>query len=66
MEIRSILVSACTIYCGLYFLTDDLGEESKIILFVIIVVTNVYFLYYWLTKMFGVGIELLGRKIPCI
>ena len=45
MEVRSILVSAVTIYCGLYYLTGDLDYTSKVIFFVIIVVVNIYFLY---------------------
>mmetsp|Transcript_19392 Transcript_19392/g.3162 ORF Transcript_19392/g.3162 Transcript_19392/m.3162 type:complete len:105 (+) Transcript_19392:7018-7332(+) len=66
MEVRSILVSAITIYCGIYFLVGGLDENSKLALFCIILIANVYFLYYWLVKMFGVGLEMLGNKIPCI
>ena len=52
MEVRSILVSAVTVFCGLYYLTGDLDYDSKVIFFVIIVVVNVYFLYIWVTGMF--------------
>jgi hypothetical protein len=48
MEIRAIIVATVTIYCGLYYLTDDLNEVSKINLFVIMIVSNVYFLVYWI------------------
>ena len=66
MEVRSILVSAVTIYCGLYFLTGTLGNNTKLIFFFIIVIANAYFLLYWLFKLFGVGISLIGNKIPCL
>lgn len=66
MEVRSILTSAITIYCGIYFLVGGLDEDSKLALFLIIVIANVYFVYYWIVKMFGAGLELLGNKIPCI
>ena len=56
MEVRSILVSAVTIYCGLYYLTGDLDYTSRVIFFVVIVVANVYFLYIWITGMFGAGV----------
>ena len=38
---RSIVVSGITMYSGLFFLTDALGEEAKIIFFLIIVIANV-------------------------
>jgi hypothetical protein len=63
MEIRAIIVATVTIYCGLYYLTDDLDEPSKILLFVCMVVANVYFLIYWCRKMFGAGIYLAREKL---
>ena len=56
MEVRSILVSTVTIYCGLYYLTGDLDYVSRVIFFIIIVVANIYFLYIWITGMFGAGV----------
>jgi hypothetical protein len=66
MEYRSILVATVTIYCGLYYLTKDLEDTSKIILFVVIVVINAYFLIYWIRKMMGAGISFASTKIPCL
>jgi hypothetical protein len=63
-ESRSILVSAITIYCGLYYLTGHLDYYTRLWLFVVIVVANVYFLFYWGRKMFGAGIEVLIQKVP--
>lgn len=60
MEVRSILVAAVTIYSGLYFLTGDLGDTSKLIFFSLIVIANAYFLLFWLGKMFGVGLKLIS------
>ena len=66
MEVRAILVSAITIYCGLYYLTGDLDYTSAVIFFLIILVVNIYFLYIWIIAMFGAGIEVLAKKIPWI
>lgn len=64
-EMRSILVAAVTIYCGLYYLTDDLDETSKTLLFVTIVLANAYFLLTWMHKMLGVGMLVLLKWVPC-
>ncbi|CAG9330615.1 unnamed protein product [Blepharisma stoltei] len=66
MEVRSILVAAVTIYCGLYYLTGSLDFYSKTIFFILICVANIYFLYYWLKKMFGVSLQVLSNLIPCL
>jgi hypothetical protein len=64
-EMRSILVAAVTIYCGLYYLTEDLDETSKTLLFVTIVLANAYFLLTWMHKMLGVGMLVLLKWVPC-
>ncbi|CAG9326024.1 unnamed protein product [Blepharisma stoltei] len=64
MEIRSILVATITIYCGLYYLTGALNEATKVVFFIAIVLVNAYFIYYWVLKMFGAGIQYLSEKIP--
>ncbi len=66
MEYRSILVATVTIYCGLYYLTKDLSEETKIMLFVIMLAVNAYFLTYWIYKMFGAGMSIAKQKMPCL
>ena len=66
MESRSIFVATITIYCGLFYLTEALDEYTKIILFVVIVCANVYFLLYWCTKMFQVCLNMAKKKLPCL
>ena len=65
-EMRSILVSAVTIYCGLYYLTEDLDETTKALLFVTIVAINAYFLLTWGRKMLGAGVLILLKYVPCV
>ena len=55
----SILTAATTIYCGLLFLTDDMGEEMKIILFIAIVLSNAVFFFSWI---FGI-VEAYAVKV---
>jgi hypothetical protein len=47
LEKRGILVATLSVYCGLYFLSDDINDRAKLGLFVVIMVVNAYFLVYW-------------------
>jgi len=66
MEMRAILVAAVTIYCGLYYLTDDLSEIAKIVIFVIMIVINLHFLLYFLSKLGISMISIIGKSLPCL
>ena len=48
LEATSILVAELTVYCGLFYLTGDIGPETKIIMFLIIVTSNAFFVGLWL------------------
>jgi hypothetical protein len=50
LETYSILVSLVTIYAGLYYLTNDLGIQGEIILFIIILIFNLLFIQLWIRK----------------
>ena len=65
MESRSIFVATISIYCGLFYLTKDLDDATKIILFLVMVFVNLYFLLYWCTKMFQAGLIMIKKKLPC-
>lgn len=64
LEQRAILVSAVTLYCGLFFVSDALNTYTKILLFVAIVLTNVYFLGLWMYRICITGCTILLMKIP--
>ncbi|CAG9323993.1 unnamed protein product [Blepharisma stoltei] len=66
LDLRAILVSGLTIYCGLFYLTGDIVYAVKIVLFIIIVVVNFYFLFYWASNMTGVGLAILYSKLGFI
>jgi hypothetical protein len=51
LEKKSILCSAVTIFCGLYFLTNSLSNLVKLVFFFIILGANLYFIFYWLKGM---------------
>jgi hypothetical protein len=53
LELMSILVTAVTIYSGIFFLTGDLSEEAKIIVFVLMVLSNFIFLAFWIYLTFA-------------
>ena len=62
MEMEAILTSAITIYCGMFYLTESIGDDFKTILFVIIIMGNGYFLLYWLYYMFRAIIGVFGQE----
>ena len=65
METKSIIVSGVTIYCGLYFMTNILNSDAKIVLFCIIVLVNAVFVFYWAFYTFGYYLTSLLMKINC-
>lgn len=60
MEMRGILCAAVTVYCGLYFLTGDLAQYQKYFFFVMIILVNVIFVYYFATQLAGVPMPVVG------
>ena len=65
MELRAIIVSAVTIYSGLFFLTGDLADEAKIMMFVVMILSNLVFLSYWGYFTFGYYIGKIYIKLNC-
>jgi hypothetical protein len=64
LEFRSVLTSSVTIYCGLFYLTDDLEEIMKVVLFLLIVGVNAYFLLYWLESYLFMWLVTLAQSYP--
>jgi len=67
LEIKSILVSAVTIYAGLYYDTrsmsnSHIGQVINMLLFILIIVTNAYFLVTWLVYISPVIFATLREK----
>jgi hypothetical protein len=51
LERLSIIVSAVTIYSGIFFLTKDLDNTGELLIFVVMAISNIAFLGYWLYHM---------------
>ena len=64
MEMEAILTATVTIYCGMYYLTQSIGDIFKTILFIFIIIGNSYFLFYWLYYMCQAVIDLSVKFIP--
>ena len=62
----SILTAATTIYCGLLYLTERMGDEMKIFLFVLMAIANAIFLISWLFGILEAYAILLSAKNPKI
>jgi len=66
LETSAIFTATVTIYCGVYYLTNDLDEYSKILFFVLMLGCNAYFLVFWLKYMLKAGVEALLNAFPRI
>lgn len=62
MELKAIFVAGVTIYCGLYYLTKDINEYLKVFLFVLILLANTYFLYFFVVSFGKVILSMLGSR----
>jgi len=71
LELKSILVSAVTIYAGLFYQTESLCEcqtatEVNILLFIVIIASNAYFLLSWTRNIIPMIINSLRRRLTHI
>ena len=66
MEVEALITASLTIYCGLYYLTQDIGEIFKLVLFIIIVFCNCYFLILWLYWMIKAVMDMVVKLIPAL
>ena len=62
----SILTAATTIYCGLLYLTGDMGEEIQLVLFALILLSNAVFFFTWLWAILEAYALLVMQKRPKI
>jgi hypothetical protein len=66
MEFRSVLVAAVTIYCGLYYLSKDLGDVAKVLFFLVMLLVNLYYLAYFSSNLFRVVAVKLATVHPLL
>ena len=66
LEQMSILTAATTIYCGLLYLTGDMGEGMKLFLFALILLSNAVFLVVWLYGIIEAYALVMSEKRPKI
>jgi len=62
LEQRGVLVGGITIYCGLYSLTQGLDTPSQVVLFIILLGANVYFLSFWIYKVAAASWSMLMQR----
>ena len=60
------MVATVTIYVGLFYLTDDVTNNGRLFLLSLLIIANLYFLIFWLYKMFYSGLNLIRDKIPAL
>ena len=64
METEALFTATITIYCGLYYLSNSIGEELKLVLFLVIVIGNAYFIFYWIYYMLQALVDMLIKFFP--
>jgi hypothetical protein len=66
MEFRSVFVASVTIFCGLYYLTKDLGDVAKVLFFLVMLLANLYFLSYFTSNLFRAMAGKLANLHPLL
>ena len=66
LENSAVFTATITIYCGIYYLTGDLDEYSKVLFFVMMLGCNLYFLGFWLKCMLKSVVEAFINAIPAL
>lgn len=64
MESEALFTATLTIYCGLYYLSNAISERLKMLLFIIIVFGNSYFILYWIYYMIQALINIFIKYSP--
>ena len=59
LELLGISTATITIYCGIYYLSGDLGEFIKFVLFLCMVTSNLLFTLYWLKYSLKAVLDML-------
>ena len=63
LEVKAILVSALTIYSGLYYDTNELSVIIKVLLFCLMVFSNAYFLISWIRLVSPVLMRTIRERL---
>ena len=64
MENEAMITATLTLYCGLFYLTNDIGSIFQVLLFIAMVIGNTYFLFHWLYWM-GIAIgDIIIQHLP--
>jgi len=62
LELRGILVGGVTVYGGMYSLSGSMDDSSMIIIFIVIVCLNAYFLGFWLMRVVMASWKILSKR----
>jgi len=66
LEVKSILVSAITIYSGLYYATKHLNPTTNVALFILMILANAYFLVSWIRVVSPVLVRTLRERFSAL
>jgi hypothetical protein len=66
MEYEALFTASLTLYCGLFYLTSGVDESVKIILFILIIIGNFYFISFWVIYMLKAVVDLTANIFPVL
>ena len=65
-ELRSLLVAAFTLYSGLFFYSETVGEAGKLIIFALVSILNVAFTFLCLSSLVYGGLRQIIKKMTSL
>ncbi|CAG9325853.1 unnamed protein product [Blepharisma stoltei] len=63
MELHSRVIVLITIFTGLFFLTDELGDPGTVLIFLITLCSNIWFIIYSLLRIFNELLKFVKEKL---
>ena len=64
MEMQSLIVSAVTIYSGLFYLTNGINTSFQFALFILMLTSNTYLIAYWCYYMIQALLDIIVKFSP--
>ena len=65
LELKSLFVSLITIYAGLYFEANSMNQVLSILIFLLILLANAYFLLGWGKAVLPILLTTISQRLNC-
>lgn len=62
LELKSLMISGVVAYCGMYFISGKLNDNWNSLLFVFIMIGNIWFIVYWLKQFLASKVVVVKKE----